>query len=75
MNEIKYFKHYIGTGNVVEFTAEQFEQDLRNAIRICDKHGLNWKRMITIDSTYYYFYSKYTGNVVVIYTIEKPINK
>lgn len=73
-SEIKYFKHYVSTGNIVEFTAEQFEQDLRNAIRNCSAHGLSWKRAVTADTTYYYFYSKYTRNTLLIYSIEKPIN-
>ena len=74
MSDLKYFKHYVNTGNIVEFTFEQFENDLRNAIRVASNHALNWKRTLTADSIYYTFYSIYTGNVVVIYSIERPIN-
>lgn len=74
MSEIKYFKHYVLTGNIVEFTAEQFEQELRNAIRNCSAHGLTWVRMLSNDTTYYVFSSKYTGSILIVFTIEKPIN-
>lgn len=74
MSETKYFKHFISSNAVLEMNQEQFEQDLRNDIRISSNHALNWKRMLTADTTYYYFYSKYNGNVLIIYSIENPLN-
>ena len=74
MSEIKYFKHFVASKAILEMNQEQFERDLRNDIRICANHALNWKRMVTGDTTYYYFYSKYNHNTLIVYSIEKPLN-
>ena len=75
MSEIKYLKHYVLAGGFMELSADSFDIDLRNEIRNCSNHGLLWKRIVTADTTYYQFYSKYTGTTLLIYSIEKPINK